>query len=81
MLLTPRGAALQGATQRPPQSDARPLAVAAALAAREPPPMHTVITLLCNLLAHLRVHLLGTLWEAYSLKSGMCEGQGAHTVA
>jgi serine/threonine protein kinase len=34
-----------------------------------------------NLLAHLRVHLLGTLWEAYSLKSGMCEGQGAHTVA
>jgi hypothetical protein len=34
-----------------------------------------------DLLAHLRVHLLGTLWEAYSLKSGTCEGQEAHIAA
>jgi hypothetical protein len=34
-----------------------------------------------DLLAHLRVHLLGTLWEAYSLKSGMCEGQEAQIAA
>ena len=35
-----------------------------------------------ELRAHLRAHLLGTLWDAYSLKSGVCEGQEkAHTAA